>query len=98
MGGLRKQVTILFSNSFPNSYCNLLCKILKKEKDLTIKFKKRINMFKIQNNNLIMFFMLWFLVAAIAAVLLIKGQLLLSVGIAPIGYYISKITIKLLEK
>lgn len=52
-----------------------------------------------KNHQLIMFIMLWLLLAAIVAGLLIKGQLLLlCVGLAPIGYYISKITIKLLEK
>ena len=53
---------------------------------------------KIQNHKLIMFVMLWLLLAAIVTGLLIKGQLLLGVGLAPMGYYISKITIKLLEK
>ena len=53
---------------------------------------------KIHNRKLIMFIMLWLLLAAIVAGLLIKGQLLLGVGLAPIGYQISKITIKLLEK
>lgn len=52
---------------------------------------------KIQNHKLIMFVMLWLLLAVIIVGLLLKGQALLSVGIAPIGY-ISKITIKLLEK
>ncbi|MBP8193505.1 MAG: hypothetical protein KAX69_07860 [Chitinophagales bacterium] len=53
---------------------------------------------KTQNHQLIMFIMLWLLLAAIVTRLLIKGQLLLGVGLAPMGYYISKITIKLLEK
>jgi len=53
---------------------------------------------KTQNHQLIMFIMLWLLLAAIVTGLLIKGQLLLGVGLAPIGYQISKITIKLLEK
>ncbi len=53
---------------------------------------------EIQNHQLIMFVMLWLLLAAIVTGLLIKGQLLLGVGLAPIGYQISKITIKLLEK
>lgn len=53
---------------------------------------------KTQNHQLIMFVMLWLLLAGIVAGLLIKGQLLLGVGLAPMGYYISKITIKLLEK
>ena len=52
---------------------------------------------KMQNHKLIMFVMLWLLLAAIIIGLLLKGQALLGVGIAPIGYYISKITIKLLE-
>ena len=53
---------------------------------------------KIQNHKLIMFLMLWLLLAVIIVGILLKGQALLCVGIAPIGYYISKITIKLLEK
>ncbi|HRH58309.1 MAG: hypothetical protein U0T69_14395 [Chitinophagales bacterium] len=53
---------------------------------------------KIQNHKLIMFIMLWLLLAVIIIGLLLKGQALLGVGIAPIGYYISKITIKGLEK
>jgi hypothetical protein len=53
---------------------------------------------KTQNHQLIMFVMLWLLLAAIIVGLLIKGQLLLGVGLTPMGYYIYKITIKLLEK
>jgi len=52
---------------------------------------------KIQNHKLIMFVLLWLLLAAIIIGLLINGQTLLSVGIAPIVCYISKIIIKLLE-
>jgi accessory gene regulator protein AgrB len=53
---------------------------------------------KIHNRKLIMFIMLWLLLAAIVARLLIRGQVLLGVGLTPIGYQISKITIKSLEK
>lgn len=53
---------------------------------------------KIQNHKLIMFVMLWLLLAVIIIGLLLKGQALLGLGVAPIGYYVSKITIKLLDK
>lgn len=54
--------------------------------------------YKTQNHKFIMFVLLWLLLAAIVTGLLIKGQLILGVGLAPIGYQISKITIKILEK
>lgn len=52
---------------------------------------------KIQNHKLIMFVMLWILLAVIIIGLLIKGQALLGVSITPIVINISKIIIKLLE-
>jgi len=52
---------------------------------------------KIQNHKLIMFVMLWLLLAAIIIGLLLNGKALLSVGIAPIVCYISNIIIKLVE-
>jgi hypothetical protein len=68
-----------------------LVKILNKLNKMDIKHK-------IQNHKLIMFVMLWLLLAAIIVGLLIKGQFLLGVGIAPIGYQISKITINVVAK
>ncbi len=46
---------------------------------------------KTQNHQLIMFVMLWLLLAAIIVGLLIKGQALLVFGFLPIGYCISGI-------
>lgn len=52
---------------------------------------------KIQNHKLIMFVMLWLLLAVIIVGLLLNGQALLGLGFSFIVWQLSKTIIKLIE-
>jgi hypothetical protein len=62
---------------------------MKRGKLVHQKMKKMKTKDKIQNHKLIMFVMLWLLLAAIIIGLLLKGQALLVFGFLPIGYCIT---------